>query len=73
MEPTTVLIIVAVIVLLALVGGAVFLILQKRSIEANAAERADELVAASLAEIGMDASVVNLRTDDSEPELREAA
>jgi flagellar basal body-associated protein FliL len=73
MELTTVLLIVAVVVLLALVGGAVYLILQKRSIEATAVERADELIAASLAEIGIEATVTDLRSDDSELELREAA
>ena len=66
-----ILLIVAAVGLLGIAATAVYLILQKRSIEQYAAGRADELVAESLGEPLPEKTVTRLRAD--EDELREAA
>lgn len=74
MEPMTVLIIVAAVVLVALVAAAVFLFLQKRSIEQSAVERADELVAAALNQPSTGNSVATLNVEtETRAEMAQAA
>lgn len=74
MEPMTVLIIVAAVVLVALVAAAVFLFLQKRSIEQSAVERADELVAAALHQPSTGNSVATLNVEaETRAEMAQAA
>ena len=66
-----ILLIVAAIGLLAIAATAVYLILQKRSVEQYAVGRADELVAESLGEPVSRETVTHLRSEESE--LKEAA
>lgn len=73
MDLTIVLLVVAAVVLLALVGTAVFLILQKRSIERLAVERADELVSEAAGGDAPSKNVSEIRHDDPEIKAREAA
>lgn len=73
MDVTTVLLTLAAFVILALVGAAVFLIIQKRNIERAAVARADELIAENTEEDTRFSKVSSIKKDDLEEESEKAA
>lgn len=73
MDVTTVLLTLAAFVILALVGAAVFLIIQKRNIERAAVARADELIAENTEEDTRFTKVSSIKKDDLEEESEKAA
>lgn len=73
MDVTTVLLTLAAFVILALIGAAVFLIIQKRNIERAAVARADELVAENSEEAPRFSKVSSIKKDDLEEESEKAA
>lgn len=73
MDVTTVLLTLAAFVILALVGAAVFLIIQKRNIERAAVARADELIAENTEEDTRFSKVSSIKKDDLEEEAEKAA
>jgi hypothetical protein len=70
---TTVLLFLAAFIVLALVGAAVFLIVQKRNIERFAIERADELIAENAETKNGRGTVSKIKEDDLEAEISKAA
>lgn len=70
---TTVLLFLAAFLVLALVAAAVFLIVQKRSIERVAVERADDLIAENTVAKSSAGNVSRIKEDDLETEVSKAA
>lgn len=73
MDLTIVLLSLAAFIVIALAGAAVFLIIQKRSIERIAAERADELIAENTEGGNTHGTVSKIKEDDLETEISKAA
>lgn len=74
METATILLILAAVLLAALVGVVIFLILQKRSIEQSAIQRADELIAESMGgDTPLEAPTEIRPKKNTDLDLREAA
>lgn len=73
MDLTAVLLFLAVFIVIALVGAVAFLMIQKRSIDRSAAERADDLIAENTGGGSSRGSVSKIKEDDLGEEVSKAA